>query len=219
MSKHKPFKDIQDPGEQELYLSKLIKQYHDDELRDKWESIVDKEPLPHTTRNKKNTFGKIVLAILLIAMTAFILLNLMPTKEIDPSQFAMKELNQKINHPGLTKGSVTDTDNRSQAIIHFNAKDFEKAIVNFSNIENQNTEDSFYLAMSHLYTKEYNRAAQLLGPIADSESILNQEAKWYVSIAHTLNKSTAKARTTLREIQPNDWNYKKAQELLKGLTN
>lgn len=219
MSKHKRFQDIQDPKEQQNYLSKLIKKHHDDELKQKWGSIVKSTNSQVRVEHKKYRYIKLVAAIGLLLLIALAVSEFIIHKQIEPSLYALKEINQPISHPGLTKGLITDNNNRSEAILNFNKRNFAKAIANFSNIENPTTEDSFYLAMSQLYSNKYDKAAQLLDPIAHSDSILNQEAKWYLTIAYVLNNSDENAVSVINQIKANDWNYSKAQELLKSLTN
>jgi len=221
MSKHKPYKDIQEPKNQELYLSKLIKKHHDDELKKRWDSIIKSKHSSAQIYNKKQSYikssVKLAAAIGLTLLLMFIAFQLINNKQVEPSFYALQEFNQPISHPGLTKGKESDTNQRTTAIINFNAKDFKQASIDFRNISEPNTEDKFYQAMAYFYSKEYDQTIQLLSPISDSDSVLSQEAKWYLSMAYILNNSIANAEFSLSRIKPNDWNYQKAQELLKNL--
>ena len=217
MSKHKKFEEIKGIKEQELYLSKLIKVQHDKELRNKWESIVEKSPPQSIDRSSQSPFLKLFFTICLLAALTFLTIKFMPSKDLDPKHFALQELSQAINHPGITKGISSDVHKRTSAIIKFNNQDFDQAILDFEKIQAATLEDNFYLGMAHFYSKEYNQAAALLTPISNTESVLTEEAKWYLSLTHILNDSPEKAISLLEQIRPNQWKYGDAQQLIKSI--
>lgn len=217
MAQHRKFSEINDPQEQEQYLAKLIKKHHDDELREKWSTIVKKKP-ESTTNPKKHQFIKWVIfasVIMLLGLLAYFLIS---TTNQDPIQYAMTEVEQTITHPGITKGVSNDSEFRTKAIVAFNDSKFETAISNFMKIELPTDDDRFYTAMSHLYIENYPTAINGLKALSNKEILISQESRWYLSLAYILSNDTISAKSTLQAIGPADWNYQKATTLIKQLS-
>jgi len=214
---HKKYQDLTNPSEQEEYLSKLIKKQHDDELRERWGSMVDETPLKKEPRAKKNIYTKILAAFVFIAIMALVLGKINFKKETETIQFALQEINDPIIHPGLTKGANLDNSTRTNGIVSFNAQVYDVAAKEFNNIKNKTAEDKFYLAMSHLYQKEYSDAIELLSGLSTGESDMNQESRWYEAIAYILNNDEESAMKILSTIDSNEWKYDEAKKILDHL--
>ncbi len=129
----------------------------------------------------------------------------------------MDTFNQKITHPGLTKGAQTSNDLRISAITAFNSQKYEDAIQAFSEIENATNEDVYYKAMSSFYLEDFQKANQELQTLLNVESPFYQEVRWFLAITEVKLDDLSAAKLLLNDIDINEWNYTKSQELLKSM--
>lgn len=216
MRQHRKFSEIQDPVEQELYLEKLIKKHHDDELREQWGKLVKKKP-DEPRKSKFYPFAKLSIAASLLILLALCAYLYTSSSAKEPIYYAMEELRTPITHPGIIKGVQEDDQNRTQAILDFNKGEYESAIASFSQIDITSEEDEFYEAMAHIYSKDYTIAIKKLTPISKGQTEIAQEARWFLSQAYIMTNNSSSAKETLESIEPGDWNYEKARDLIQQL--
>ena len=215
----KTYSDFTNPIEQNKYLEDLIKANFDQELKEKIAHRLDTEHGITKVKTKRRKF-RILPFISGIAASLLILFlynGLNQTSDIQNNSIIMETFNQKITHPGLTKGAQSADDLRISAITAFNSQDFQEAIHAFNGIENATNEDLYYKAMSSFYLEDFQKANQELQALLDIESSFYQEVRWFLAISEIKLNDLSAAKLLLNEIKANEWNYEKSQELLKSL--
>lgn len=219
-------KKLLNPGipekEQDSILEEVIKEKLDNDLKGKWQTILERDYgiAPNEVMRKKATSIrnlKIVLAtaasiILLIAIQFF------STTSPDLQEMAQQYLSdQEILHPGTSKGSVTENETRISAIQSFNSKDYAKASKYYQNLEEPNEEDLYYHGLALLLKNKYPEAIKQFEQSRAIGNRFGQELNWYQSLAYLLDNQNKEAKILLTQIGKTDWNHQQAQQLLKQL--
>lgn len=139
----------------------------------------------------------------------------------DVSNLTNKYLSESVpTHPGVEKGaSEQATKNRMEAIKSFNDGDYVSASELFNQIPTRDEEDNYYLALSSLYAGQHAEAIPMFQNLLQNEnSKYTEEINWYLVSAYVLNADYENATKQLGQINPGNWNYDKAQRLLKKLS-
>ena len=123
----------------------------------------------------------------------------------------------EMYHHQSLKGSTNNEDFRTKAARAFNRKNFAEAAYQFSLIEKPTEEDLYYGAMASLFDQKIADSISKFALISDQTSSYKEEIRWYHSIALLLNHEEEKAKSSLLKIQPSEWNFDKAQALLKAM--
>lgn len=78
--------------------------------------------------------------------------------------------------------------------------------------------EEFYLSLSYFYTNQFSVAIDLLQPIANSENIFNQQARWYMCLAYLNMDNKNEAKKLLIIInKTKGYKYKEAEKLLQSM--
>lgn len=126
----------------------------------------------------------------------------------------------------LRKGATEISKKRSEAIAAYNKEDFETSARLREEVvvlPGANSEDYFFLGVSYLYQnppKGELAIEPLLKGLEDPArtSLLEEETKWYLTLAYVQAGQFAPARELLEErIQKGGWNASKASDLLHSL--
>jgi tetratricopeptide (TPR) repeat protein len=110
-----------------------------------------------------------------------------------------------------------EADRYEHAVEAFNAKDYRKSTSILLDLHQTNKtilQYQFYLGLSLIGEKKFDEAARYLSPLADGESVFQQEASYYVAIALTESGRTEEAKQRLSNIEQSSKIYDKAQKLL-----
>ncbi len=97
--------------------------------------------------------------------------------------------------------------------------EYETTASEIEKITSPEPEQQFYLALAHLYNKNYDKS------IAQFESIIQQNninyapsSKWYISLAYLKNNQAEQAKKYLQQIvKDKSWKHQEAQKLLETL--
>ncbi|TPN83007.1 tetratricopeptide repeat protein [Aquimarina algicola] len=211
------------PEEEDKILEQFLAKKLDNDLKVRWQEmlreehdIATHEPEPQK-KSKSSTYIKMFLAAA-ACITLIVTLQVLYNAPVAPNTLAQNYLEeQEILHPGVSKGTITEDKTRVTAIQEFNAKKYVTAATYFQKLESPNEEDLYYHGLSLLLSKDYRGAIAQFNNSIKTNPKYEQEIRWYQSLAYVLSKKTKKAKQQLQQIKPTDWNYKKAQELLKEM--
>lgn len=116
-----------------------------------------------------------------------------------------------MQHPGMTKG--LDNKSREVAILAYNTKKWDLAVRSFGAIDQPNANDLFYMALSKFYKGDYNAAKASFNNLPTSN--YGEEVVWFKALSLMKLGELDVAKQNLESIQPGQWKYKEAQQLLK----
>lgn len=200
----------------EMALSKGIRTLLDQQLRQELDKDVKShlsQAAPTTQPVIKKLFPmrwlSIAASFLLLAIATFWWLNQSPM--VSPQQFAMADV---IKHPGLTKGQEATSTARAEAITAFNTQNWQAAATAWSAADLNAEETRYYLALSHFYGGNYDKANAQFATLTSSTSVYAQEVKWFYGLSLLLNGETSRGQAHLATIQQGEWHYDEAQSLL-----
>lgn len=209
--------------EQDAILGEVIKEKLDEDLKGKWQTILDRDygiPSSKTIEGKKALSSR-NLKILLAAAACIgliITIQFFDTTPTDARMLAQNYLSeQEILHPGASKGPVDEDRTRTLAIRSFNSKNYGKAAQYFQNLETANEEDRYYYGLALLLKNKYPEAIRQFEQSRAAGNRFGEELNWYQSLAHLLNKQNEEAKIRLLQIGNTDWHYQQAQQLLERL--
>ncbi|MBG47282.1 MAG: hypothetical protein CML05_03220 [Pseudozobellia sp.] len=119
----------------------------------------------------------------------------------------------------ISRGESVESIERN-AFSQYELDNYAEAIANFEKIPlaDRNGYIDFYMGMSYLNLKQYNKAQEFLKKAAESETQLKAEAYWYLAMVALKTKDKQKALQWL-EILVDKYDYKKerAKELIDAL--
>lgn len=126
---------------------------------------------------------------------------------------------QYLDHPGLSKGVVIESDqNRTIAITAFNDLRFEHAASLFSDLFDKSNEDVFYEATANLYSGNYSKAISTYRLLRQRDvGQFDQEINWFLAAALLLNGEAQEALENLKAIRPSEWHYVEAKVLTEEM--
>lgn len=209
--------------EEDQIFEELLKKKYDNELRTKWQEKLTKDhgiSREHSSLHRKTSSGKYLKLILAAAasIALIVTLQLFNVTSNNVSELAQQYLDdQEILHPGASKGTAEESNDRTLAIQAFNQKEYNRSILLFSTLSKASDEDRYYLGLSYLLNKQYKEAIQEFETTKIKSNRFSQEINWYLSLTYLLNQQNNKAKKVLKSIKTNDWKYTKAVELLKKL--
>ncbi len=214
-----------DADVQEKELSSAIKSMLDKELKnDIMVSLKDKHGI--TKEHKKSKIAQektspktinfkpwisAVAAALVLTFGFYFIKSGSQTSEQLANQFAITDI---VQHPGLTKGSNDENTKLADAIQYFNNKKWAEAAAELAKASPSDDVD-YYQAMALFYGEKYNEAIVLFKKDNLQKSVFAQEVKWFLGLAYLLNHQEKEGKKILTTIQPNEWQYSKAKELVK----
>ncbi len=104
----------------------------------------------------------------------------------------------------------------------YNKKEFATAIDLYTQIVeagSANDEHYFFLGLSQLYSFNYTLAESYLNQVRqlNPNSRFREETQWFLALSLLKSHNVAAGQQALLAIKPNEWNYDKAQLLLKAL--
>ncbi len=215
------------PEEREKAVKPVLKIVLDRQLQDTWTKKLSSQygiTRNRMTPQKRKVFSlgrtRRILAIAASITLFFLVGRVVLFSPSDPKQIAEEYLHaREVLHPGLVKG-VADIQYqfRGQAIKFFDEKKYEDAALYFRKIENQTSEDKFYLSLSYLFDGQYEEAIDLLNALKTPNSSFREEINWYISVAYILNDQSSKALSSLHKIRKGEWNYSESQNLISLMT-
>ena len=164
---------------------------------------------------------KIAAGFILLASIYFLWPN-SPAPNSLQAQLALHLEEDALPHSAVRKGP-SELENLQQSFIDaYNTEDYTKAVaLGKQLIEHgavKSNENSFYLALSHFYLKNYEQARSLLAPLQASipeGRPFKQESKWFLSLAYLKLGEMEQAEPLLQEIQTaGGWKSEAARQLL-----
>ncbi len=212
-----------DIGKREQLMQRAIITLNDLEKRQYWQQKLDKEYGVKRSLKKGRVIPINILKIMAIAASFLVLIvaaNQYIFSPASPTALAESFLQSSdIEHPGVLKGvALSDESNRLIAIQAYDNKEFSKAAQYFELLTIQTIEDKFFAAVSRINIGQYDQAIRSLTSIRTDSDAYDQEATWLLGIAYVLKDQSEDARDILLTIQPSDWQYERAQQLLKKLS-
>ena len=160
---------------------------------------------------------KIILAaasLMLIAVAFFLLRK--PT--MSPQQYALHLVDKyPIAHPGNTKGVVDQKNIRAQAIAAYQDREFDRAGMLFSQVDEPSLEDQYFLALSSLYEQKYDEAEKIFLSILKANAGFQQESRYFLGLSSLLANKNDDAMEILGKIEPGDWKYEEATTLIQKM--
>ena len=109
----------------------------------------------------------------------------------------------------------------SQGVNAFHANNFEEAVRLFEDYETENaiSNTGFYILKGIAYSHigDLESATKSFDKCIASKSLDSSKGLWFKALAFVKADEVEKAKNTLLQIGDNDFNYKKAQELLANL--
>jgi len=211
------------PKEEDHLFSSILQQKFDQELKEEWAKKLSKDfgisKTAGDQSDKKWNIRKLFListgiaaSILFLTLWQFNFSN----QTMQSHELALMELDEKLIHPGNTKGDISNALVKQQAIQSFNNEDFIGAISYFEQLTSPAADDQYYLGMSYLYNKQYDKSITIFEKIP-AGSIVDQEVKWYLCIAYVLNGNDQLAKDKLSNFEEKEWKATQAKKLLQTI--
>ena len=215
----KKYLQSNDENHQDEVLGTALNQMFDAQLRNEMaQEVGNKE---HRNANKIPTLRRMLFRATAIAATIAILIigYQQIAVQSDPIKIASRMLSQEtIMHPGNIKGEGDISNTRLAAIKAFNEKEFSTALDHFGQIQNPSEQDRYFQGLAALRSNQYSLSINLLGPIAaNTNSVLQGEASWYLALSNLLNNNFAKAEEILVGMDSESWKYDESRKLLTTL--
>lgn len=219
-----------DPQEMEQISNELINAGIDFQKKEKWAKILaDEHGIKRPTPAKTI---RLLPALLKIAAGFLLLLGLYVLWPKDTStnslqaQLAFHLEEDALPHSDVRKGPSNLEDLQQSFIDAYNAEDYTKAVTLGNQLTQEETaksnENSFYLALSHFYLKNYEAARSILAPLQleiQQGRPFSQESKWFLSLAHLKLGEIDRAEPLLKELQAEEaWKSDAARQLLDLLS-
>lgn len=229
MENSKKYTDGKVQGKElEILTEKFLRAKFDRDRKRKWGKILAEEHGVNPTDDKRPPAKtrKMILWIGAVAAAILFMLVITPSVIEYPNQsyqqLAENYLDDQV-FPNLevTKGDLKKQQLKVEAAYAYGENDFATAIEKYEEIVEMGEADdyvTFFLGLSYLYNKNYNRAIVYLNKNVEKESgSYKQEAGWFVSLAYIKIGEPDKAKPVLEEVSKEGWNSRKASRLLKAL--
>jgi hypothetical protein len=230
MESSKKFMDENLQGEElEKFTEKFLAAKFDRDRKQRWQKILAEKHGVKPPRQKRSKSKAKVLYLWIGAIAAAILLlfvlnpGLFQFSEPPYQQLADNYLTQDFfQNQGASKGDEDVELLKLNAVMAYNRKDFLAAIDNYEKViasDDGEEQHFFFLGMSYLYNENYDKAVEVLSPIAAKEegAKFKQEAQWFLSLAYLKSNNPNEARLLLELIKNGSWNADKASLLLEAL--
>lgn len=122
---------------------------------------------------------------------------------------------------GVTRGADQQVDERGEAYLAYDQGDYAKAVDIFSRVwENSNNEtlDLFYLGNAYLMIGSSEKAIASFKMVADAQSGLTLDAKWFLGLSYLQTEELDKAKVVFSELAELGKDYAEdAEEILDEL--
>jgi len=219
MSNTIKYHDLTNPIDQNTHIETLIDSKFNQELRTRIASRLEVEHGIQKGKSSKRIYRllPILSGIAASFMVLFLFIDSNHNSDIQNHTFIVKSIENKLVHPGQTKGAASNELNRNKAIALFNKQNFAESYSAFSQIESSLEEDLFYKAMCQFYIQDFITANAELLSLLKSESSFFEEARWFLAITEIKLGNEQSAKDLLSSISSSEWNYDKSQDLLKSL--
>lgn len=150
-----------------------------------------------------------------IAATIVVVVSFWIFNQNDIPKYEEYNNHQKIH---LTERSSENTTLKL-AEKAFNDKNFQQAIIEFeaNNIENLDTEERLYYAISLIETEQYQKSETILLAIKEGNSIFKEDAIWYLGLMALKQKKYDESIKYLKLITDSSERFDTAQTLLNDL--
>jgi tetratricopeptide (TPR) repeat protein len=124
-----------------------------------------------------------------------------------------------IMNSTVDRGQATvDRKIYEKAVTAFNAKDYENSypiLKKLHSTDPLNSDISYYMGLSSLGMKIYERAISELQPLAEGKSVYKEDAAYFTAYAYGKMGNEASAAKFARQVSPTSAYYEKAQKLKK----
>ncbi|NRB53016.1 MAG: CDC27 family protein [Saprospiraceae bacterium] len=215
-----------DPKELEQISSQLITAGLDYQKKEAWAKKLAEEheferPKPVRTIRLIPTLLKIAAGLLLLLGLYFLWPNNTANNTLQ-AQLALHLEADALPHNKVRKGP-SDLEELQQSFVDaYSAEDYTKAVALGNQLIQQetvnNTENLFYLALSHFYLKDYEMASSILSPLQASITEgrpFDQESSWFLALCHLQLGKIDQAKPLLVELQAvAAWKSDAASQLL-----
>ena len=203
-------------------LGAAIEAKFDKELRTKWENkLREKHGVSKGGKviSLKTRRTRLYYIAGIAASICLLILALNIFSPANPQSLASAYVEEtEFFDPRSKKGEMDDEQNRVLAIEAFNAGDYAKSSHHFSLLENKTEDDLYYNATASMLSNQLEEAITNFKVIsANKDSKLKQESNWYLAVSYILNDQETEAKEILTQFTTSDWNFDKAQELLKTM--
>jgi hypothetical protein len=113
--------------------------------------------------------------------------------------------------------SGSELDGSRAGFKHYERGEYDLAIVDFEKLNSKvlTEETKFYQAISYLAQHNPKPAFNILINLKGEQ--YHKQVNWYLSLCYLLTNEKGKAKATLERIQPGDFSYEQAQEILSKL--
>lgn len=213
------YRDLTNPLDQNSHIESLIEEKFNLELRSRIANRLQVEHSIKKGRSSKKIFRllPVLSGIAASFLVLFMFINNRHTSDIQHHVFVIESIDNKLVHPGQTKGEAGNEVNRNLAIALFNKQDYTESYSAFSQIESPIEEDLFYKAMCQFYISDFESAHSELLPLLKTDSSFYEEVRWFLAITELKLGDHQSAKELLSGISKKEWNYAKGQDLLKSL--
>jgi len=212
-----------DRKELDQYMSQIIKDKLDADLKEKYKQKLAKEYRVEKTQNassKLKIWGLISFLLLLSAYFIFKTLN--KAKALDSSDYNMIALNYDKDHPFeanvLTRnGSADLNEMRADAYSEFEKENYKEASQGLSALLKRSKEDHFLLAYANFKMGNFEEAYEGFSVVLalDEDSSYLAEAKLYKILSLFADGRIDAAHKEMKELDAGSWEAQKLKEIFK----
>lgn len=114
-------------------------------------------------------------------------------------------------YPDLVSTRIGNSGNL--AMSYYNSQNYIEAINEFNSKESLSELEKLYLGISYLGINQTSKAETVFIQLLDTKQ--KQQARWYLALNYLAQGNDEKCISILNQIEPGDFNYSKAQKLLK----
>lgn len=164
----------------------------------------------------KRRFLSVAAVLLIFAISSIFYLNFAgPKNERIYNQFY-----QKYESSLITRSGTNETNDLIIAIQLYDKGKYKDAIARFTNLlqkDNSNTTAHFFMGLSYMETKTYDKAIKSFNTImAEKDTAFIEHAEWYMALCYVRTNQKKQASDLLKQIAASNSYYKiKAVDLLK----
>ncbi|MEL7144745.1 MAG: hypothetical protein AAFO69_00145 [Bacteroidota bacterium] len=156
------------------------------------------------------SWPKIAAAVLLTIVGTVTILSLVQDDEVNFTALYRP-------YPNVLQERAASDNTLETALQFYQKGDYGQSIELLGSISPASDTVRFYLGLSYLSTEIFDDAIENLSAIDAVNSIFAQQINWYLGIGYLGNQQPGEAVKSLQRIQPREYNYKKAQEVIRAL--
>ncbi|MEL7250569.1 MAG: hypothetical protein AAFZ63_24475 [Bacteroidota bacterium] len=216
--------------ELEEFTNAFMRAKYDNDRKERWQGLLASEQnfgRQENTQATKRISRRVFLwaaSAAAVALIAVLLLFGPGSSPASYEQLADNYLSEEFyeNREDDSRGDQDVEQMNVEATVAYNQKDFATAIARYETIIARGQGDDthhFFLGLSYLYTAAYEEAIRnfLKVPELNPSSKFIQEHRWFLALAYLKNMQVEECKSMLQAIQPRNWKYQEAQELLKAI--